>query len=84
MLVTHHGSRGSGVNLYKRGMCIAEQFRKKLSPDTLKQNVWVPFETSEGKNYREALQIVRKKIKINHEVIRDRILNELQIKKQKD
>ncbi|MCD9563113.1 hypothetical protein [Tenacibaculum maritimum] len=49
MLVTHHGNCGSGVNPYKRGMCIAEQFRKKLSPDTLKQNAWILFETSEGR-----------------------------------
>ncbi|WP_407264184.1 hypothetical protein [Tenacibaculum maritimum] len=49
MLVTHHGNCGSGVNPYKRGMCIAEQFRKKLSPDALKQNAWILFETSEGR-----------------------------------
>ncbi|MFL0107514.1 hypothetical protein [Tenacibaculum maritimum] len=37
-------------------MYIAEQFRKKLSLDTSKQNAWIPFETSEwriiGKPYR--------------------------------
>ena len=56
MMVTHHGSRGFGANLYSKGMKIAERFRKELSPDTLRQNAWIPFDTEEGKQYWEALQ----------------------------
>ncbi len=69
MMITHHGSRGFGANLYSRGMKIAEQFRRELSPDTLKQNAWIPFDTEEGKSYWEALQIIRKWTKLNHEVL---------------
>ena len=65
MLITHHGSRGFGANLYGKGMKIAEQFRQELSPNTLKQNAWIPFKTEEGKAYWEALQIVRKWTKKN-------------------
>jgi len=79
MLITHHGSRGFGANLYSRGMNIAEQFRKELSPQTLKQNAWIPFETEEGKNYWEALQIIRKWTKLNHEVLHDSTLHKIGI-----
>lgn len=77
MLITHHGSRGFGANLYGTGMKIAERFRQELSPKTLKQNAWIPFDTEEGQNYWEALQIVRKWTKKNHEVLHDATLHKL-------
>jgi len=43
MMVTHHGSRGPGARLYTKGMKVAERFRKELSPETKKQNAWIPF-----------------------------------------
>ena len=82
MLITHHGSRGFGANLYDRGMKIAERFRKEISPETLKQNAWIPFDTDEGKSYWEALQIIRKWTKKNHEVIHDATLEKLGIDKE--
>ncbi|WP_370398064.1 RtcB family protein [Tenacibaculum dicentrarchi] len=82
MLVTHHGSRGFGANLYRNGMQVAEKFRKKLSPKTLKQNAWIPFDTKEGKDYWEALQIIRKWTKLNHEVLHNATLEKLNIKKE--
>lgn len=66
MMVTHHGSRGVGAMLFKRVMKIAERFRKELSPKTLKQNAWIPYETEEGKEYWKALQVIRKWTKQNH------------------
>ncbi|MFD0963284.1 RtcB family protein [Pseudofulvibacter geojedonensis] len=77
MLITHHGSRGPGAMLYKKGMQIAERFRKELSPATLKQNAWIPYETEEGKTYWEALQIIRDWTKLNHECIHNATLNKL-------
>ena len=82
MMVTHHGSRGFGANLYSKGMKVAEKFRRELSPDTLKQNAWIPFETEEGKQYWEALQIIRKWTKKNHEVLHDATLSTLGIDKE--
>ena len=55
--VTHHGSRKPGALLYKAGMKVAEGFRKKYSPETLKQNAWIPFDSTEGQDYWEALMI---------------------------
>lgn len=71
MMVTHHGSRGLGAELYKQGIKVAERFRQEISPRTLKQNAWIPFDTEEGKAYWEALQLVRRWTKINHEIIHD-------------
>jgi len=82
MMITHHGSRGPGARLYKKGMHVAEHFRKQLSPETLKQNAWIPFETEEGKAYWEALQTIRNWTKLNHELIHDAVLEKLEIEKE--
>ncbi|MEZ4801739.1 MAG: RtcB family protein [Gelidibacter sp.] len=79
MLVTHHGSRGAGAALYKKGMHVAGNFRRDLSPKTLKQNAWIPFDTEEGQAYWEALQIIRDWTKTNHEVIHNSVSETLGI-----
>jgi len=68
-LVTHHGSRAPGAKLYKHGMEVAEKFRRKLSPATAKMNAWIPSDTPEGEAYWEALQLIRKWTKANHNAI---------------
>lgn len=71
IMVTHHGSRGFGANLFSAGMEVAERFRKEISPATLKRNAWIPYNTEEGNSYWEALQIVREWTKLNHTVLHD-------------
>ncbi len=68
-MVTHHGSRGPGAALYKQGMEVAERFRRELSPQTLKQNAWIPADSDEGRDYWAALQLIRKWTKANHNAI---------------
>jgi tRNA-splicing ligase RtcB (3'-phosphate/5'-hydroxy nucleic acid ligase) len=75
MMVTHHGSRGFGAHLYKKGMRTAEKFRKALSPKTLARNAWIPYNTKEGHEYWEALQIVREWTKLNHNLIHNLTIN---------
>ncbi|MFP9112802.1 RtcB family protein [Flavobacterium sp. RHBU_3] len=82
MLVTHHGSRAPGAMLYDKAMKTANRFRMELSPDTLKENAWIPFETEEGKQYWEALQLIRNWTKENHESIHNAILKSLDVEKQ--
>lgn len=65
-IVTHHGSRGPGAGLYRLGMECADKYRKKLSPKTLRQNAWIPADTEDGMAYWDALQLVRKWTKANH------------------
>lgn len=79
VMVTHHGSRGVGANLYKSGMKVAEKFRKELSPKTLQRNAWIPYETIEGKSYWGALQIVRDWTKENHSVIHNKVASLLNV-----
>ena len=40
-------------------MQVAERYRRELSIDTLKQNAWIPYDTKDGQDYWEALQIIR-------------------------
>lgn len=79
IMVTHHGSRGFGANLYKKGIKIAEYYRKEISPKTLKTNAWIPYDTEDGKAYWEALQIVRDWTKLNHSVIHNATYKGLKI-----
>lgn len=68
-LVTHHGSRGLGARVFKLGMELAERYRKMISPNTNKINAWIPYDTEDGVEYWEALQLVREWTKLNHEVL---------------
>ncbi len=79
IMVTHHGSRGFGANLYKQGMQAAEKFRKEISPQTLKANAWIPYSHPQGQEYWEALQIVRAWTKLNHEVLHQKTCSELSV-----
>ena len=69
IMVTHHGSRGLGANLYTKGMEVAEYFRKEISPKTNPKNAWIPYDTKEGESYWEALQLIREWTKLNHQTI---------------
>jgi RNA-splicing ligase RtcB len=79
IMVTHHGSRGFGADLYKKGMKLAEKFRSEISPKTLKRNAWIPYDTQEGKDYWEALQIIREWTKLNHEVLHQSTCDKLKV-----
>jgi RNA-splicing ligase RtcB len=76
-LITHHGSRGVGAQLYKVGMAIAEEFRKEISPDTQKENAWIPADSPEGIAYWDALQILRDWTRENHRVLHDAAVESL-------
>jgi len=53
-------------------MRVAEVFRKKLSVGVLKQNAWIPADSDEGVAYWEALQLIRKWTKANHNALHQR------------
>lgn len=79
-LVTHHGSRAPGARLYDRGMTVANKFRERLSPETHRENAWIPAETEEGEFYWSALQIIRQWTKENHYVLHDMAAEKLSTK----
>ena len=76
-MVTHHGSRGVGGQLYKAGMRVAEAHRQKVAPDVLKGNAWIPLDSAEGESYWDALQILRDWTKENHRVLHDAVAGEI-------
>lgn len=79
-LVTHHGSRGPGAKLYDRGMNVAERYRRQLSPETLKDNAWIPADSRDGEDYWAALQTIRQWTKENHLAIHDLAAQKLSAK----
>jgi RNA-splicing ligase RtcB len=77
IMVTHHGSRGFGANLYEEGMYKAESFRKDISPNSNPKHPWIPFDTKEGEDYWEALQITREWTKLNHSILHNLVNQEV-------
>jgi tRNA-splicing ligase RtcB (3'-phosphate/5'-hydroxy nucleic acid ligase) len=70
-LVTHHGSRKPGAMLYKRGMAIAEKWRKKLSPETPSHSAWIPADEPDGRAYWQSLQAIRLWTRESHYAIHE-------------
>jgi len=70
-IVTHHGSRGLGAQLYKRGMAAARRHTAIHAPRVPVHNAWIDAESEAGRAYWEALQIVREWTKASHFAIHD-------------
>lgn len=61
-LVTHHGSRGFGAAVYKRGMELAN-----ARGNTVESNAWIPSDKQD--EYWKALQIIRLWTHLNHQAL---------------
>jgi tRNA-splicing ligase RtcB (3'-phosphate/5'-hydroxy nucleic acid ligase) len=72
VLVTHHGSRDLGAQVYKRGIATAVAQTKRMSPDTPPHQAWIDPATDDGVSYWEALQYVARWTKRNHQSTRAR------------
>ncbi|PZU95523.1 MAG: RNA-splicing ligase RtcB [Chelatococcus sp.] len=70
-LVTHHGSRGLGAQLYKRGMAVAKKHTAIIAPKVPGHNSWIKASSDDGRAYWCALQIVRAWTKASHYAIHD-------------
>jgi tRNA-splicing ligase RtcB len=79
-LVTHHGSRGPGAALYSRGIQTAQDLMGEAAPGIHKNNLWIPYDTQEGMDYWEALQLVRSWTKGNHYAIHNAVSKSLGLK----
>ena len=66
VLVTHHGSRGLGADVYKRGQVAAEKWCRENAKDIPEAAVWLPYDTPEGRDYWDALQYVSRWTRENH------------------
>lgn len=69
VLITHHGSRGLGAHLYKRGQKAAEKHTAKIAEGIPDAACWLDYDSVEGCAYWEALQYISRWTKANHECI---------------
>ena len=66
VLVTHHGSRGLGADVYKRGQKAARAWCDENAKDIPDSAVWLPYDSPEGRAYWDALQYVARWTRENH------------------
>lgn len=81
VLVTHHGSRGLGAQVYKRGLCAAIKHTKKVATGIPKAAAWLDFNTTEGQAYWEAMQYVGRWTLANHQSIHQLFLEQAHARK---
>lgn len=79
VLVTHHGSRDLGAQVYKRGLAEAVKHVARVSPETPQQQAWLDPDSEEGAAYWQALQYVARWTKRNHQLVHERTLARLGI-----
>ena len=78
-IVTHHGSRKPGALLYKMGMEEAQKHTRRACPNAALTDAWIPGDSIAGRDYWEALQIIREWTKNNHFVIHNRVRSKLKL-----
>jgi RNA-splicing ligase RtcB len=77
VLVTHHGSRGLGADLYKRGQIVARQWCDENAKDVPDAAAWIAGDSPEGRDYWAALQYISRWTRENHSLIHDALLRRL-------
>ncbi len=79
VLITHHGSRDLGAQVYKRGIAAAVQHTKVVSPETKPHQAWIDPDSEAGAEYWDALAYVARWTKRNHQLVHERTLARLGI-----
>jgi tRNA-splicing ligase RtcB len=77
VLVTHHGSRGLGMDLYKRGQVAARKWCDENAKDIPDAAAWLPADSPEGIAYWEALRYISRWTRENHTLIHSALLRRL-------
>ena len=77
VLVTHHGSRGLGADLYKRGQVAARKWCDENAKDIPDAACWLPGDSPEGLAYWDALQYISRWTRENHALIHNALLRRL-------
>ncbi len=76
-LVTHHGSRGLGANVFKRGQTAAMKHTAKLAAGIPDDAAWLDTRSGDGPAYLEALEYVARWTRANHQAIHRRFLESI-------
>ena len=74
VLVTHHGSRGLGADVFKRGQLAARKWCDLHATDIPAAAAWLPADSAAGRDYWEALQYVGRWTRENHALIHAALL----------
>jgi RNA-splicing ligase RtcB len=77
VLVTHHGSRGLGAHVFKRGRKAAEKQTTRIAQGIPESGYWLDAESEEGRAYWEALQYVGRWTAANHQCIHESLATKL-------
>jgi tRNA-splicing ligase RtcB len=77
VLVTHHGSRGLGADLYKRGMIAARAWIAENAASIPDAAAWLPGDSRDGHAYWDALQYIARWTRTNHAVIHQAFLHRI-------
>ncbi len=78
VLVTHHGSRGLGAQVYKRAQEAAVRATKAVATGVPEAASWLAYPSGEGRAYWDALQYLSRWTRANHELIHQRFLEQCQ------
>jgi len=76
-LVTHHGSRKLGAEIYKRGIEQAIRYTAKVAQGIPKTMAWLNTEEEQGQAYYEALLYAERWTTANHELIHSELMTSL-------
>ncbi len=77
VLVTHHGSRGLGAAVFKRGQTAALKHTAREADRIPPAAAWLDMKSGTGRDYWEALEYVALWTKANHRVIHRRFLDRI-------
>jgi RNA-splicing ligase RtcB len=77
VLVTHHGSRGLGAHVFKRGQIAAEKHVARVAEAIPEAAAWLDFDSDAGRDYWDALQYVGRWTRANHRAIHRRFLERI-------
>src|SRR5262249_49687048 len=77
VLVTHHGSRGLGADLYKRGQAAARAWCDENAAGVPDAACWLPADSEGGRHYWDALQYISRWTRENHALIHEALLRRL-------
>ncbi|MGB0992861.1 MAG: RtcB family protein [Akkermansiaceae bacterium] len=77
VLVTHHGSRGLGAKVFKRGQIAAVKHCARTANHIPNAAAWLDADSEVGQQYWEALQYVGRWTKANHQSIHARFLERI-------
>lgn len=77
VLVTHHGSRGLGAHVFKRGQKAAEKQTAKIAAGMPVSACWLDAVSEEGRDYWDALQYVSRWTRANHGCIHQGLMEKL-------